>query len=191
MASSTPPSLRFIDHPHIAHHSTHHTRDRSWHLSVTMTTRKETAADDSPTTYSPPRSDSPQIPDSPAPERPVPPHSFHPFPRLPIELQHRIWTLAAKDIAPREITISHEPCEFEGYASIIAKLIKYITNLLTCGRRKKIVDHECSAVLALLNTNFWARSIARKLYRRRFQEVLNRKIYVGAKDRVVDVPMPI
>lgn len=190
MASSTPPSLRFINHPHITHHNTHHTRDRSWHLSVTITTRKQTAADDSPPTYSPPRSASPPIPDSPAPERPAPPHSFYPFPHLPIELQHRIWTLAAKDIAPREITICHEPCEFEGYASIINKLIKYITRLLTFGRKKKIIDHEYSAVPALLHTSFLARIIARKLYRRRFQEVLNRKIYVGAKDRVVVVPRP-
>ncbi|TGO11092.1 hypothetical protein BTUL_0117g00080 [Botrytis tulipae] len=190
MASSMPPSLRFINHPHITHHNTHHTRDRSWHSSVTITIRKETVADDSPTTCSPPRSDSPQIPDSPAPEQPAPPHSFHPFPRLPIELQQRIWTLAAKDIAPREITVSHEPCEFEGYASIIGKLIKCIIDLLTFGREKKIIDHECSAVPALLHTNFLARSIARKLYRRRFQEVLNRKIYVGAKDRVVVVPRP-
>ncbi|KAF7943651.1 uncharacterized protein EAE97_005722 [Botrytis byssoidea] len=150
-----------------------------------MTTRKETAADDSPPTYSPPRSASPPIPDSPAP-----PRSFHPFPRLPIELQHRIWTLAAKDIASRKIIIRHEPCEFKGYASIIAKFIKYITDLLTFGCEKKIVDHKCSAVPALLHTNFLARSIARKVYRRRFQEVLNRKIYVGAKDRVVVVPRP-
>ncbi|TGO68304.1 hypothetical protein BELL_0836g00020 [Botrytis elliptica] len=191
MASSMPPSLRFINHPHITHRSTHHTRDRSWHLSVTITTRKETAADDPPPTYSPPRPDSPPIPESPASGRPAPHHYFHPFPRLPTELRHRIWTLTARDIAPREITICHELCEFEGYASIIAKVTEYFTNLLTFGREKKIVDYECSAVPALLHTNFLARSIARKLYKRRFQEVLNRKIYVGAKDRVVVVPRPI
>ncbi|TGO65486.1 hypothetical protein BCON_0002g00700 [Botryotinia convoluta] len=190
MASSTPPSLRFINHPHITHHSTQYTRDRSWHLSVTITTRKETAVDDPPPTYSPPRSDSPLIPDSPAPGHPAPPRSFHPFPRLPTEIQHQIWTLAAKDIAPRDITICHEPCEFEGYASIIEKVIKYITDLLAFGREKKKVDYECSAVPALLHTNFLARSIARKLYRRRFQEVLNRKIYVGVEDKVVVVPRP-
>ncbi|TGO27598.1 hypothetical protein BPAE_0039g00080 [Botrytis paeoniae] len=191
MASSTPPSLRFINHPHITHHSTHHTRDRSWHLSVTITSRQETVADDPPTTYSPPRSDSPPIPDSLASGHPAPPRSFQPFPRLPTEIQHQIWTLAAKDIAPRDITICHEPCEFEGYASIIEKVIKYITNLLTFGREKKKVDYECSAVPTLLHTNSLARILARKLYRRRFQEVLNRKIYVGAKDRVVVVPRPI
>ncbi|KAF7911186.1 uncharacterized protein EAF01_002694 [Botrytis porri] len=189
MASSTPPSLRFMNHPHITHHSTHHTRDRNWHLSVTITSRKRTAADDPPTTYTPPRSDSPLIPDSASPERPAPPHSFHSFPRLPTELQTHIWTLAAKDIAPRDITICHEPCEFEGYASIIEKVIKCLVNLLTIGREKR-VDYECSAVPALIHTNYLARSIARKVYRRWFQEALNRKIYVGMEDRVVVVSRP-